>query len=59
MEASVHRPEGRAVKLTGKQRFQLVMMWIKRGREGDKEKFIKKICEAKGIEYAPPPKIER
>lgn len=47
------------MKLTGKQRFQLVMLWIKRGREGDKEEFIKKVCKAKGLEYIPPIKIER
>ena len=47
-------------KLTGKQRLQLVMLWIKKGREGDREQFIKKVCEAKGLIYTPPPlKTER
>ncbi len=46
--------------LSGKQRLQLVVLWIKHGREGDKEEFIKKVCKAKGIEYTPPPlKMER
>lgn len=48
------------MKLTGIQRFQLTLVWLKKGREGDKEEFIKKVCEAKGIEYTPPPlKMER
>lgn len=46
-------------KLTGHQRFQLVHQWIKRGKEGDKEDFIKKVCEAKGIEYTAPVKVQR
>lgn len=47
-------------KLTGLQRLQLTMLWIKRGREGYKEDFIKKVCKAKNIEYTPPPlKMER
>lgn len=47
------------MKLTGLQRFQLTLLWMKRGREGDKEQFIKKVCEAKLITYVPPPVIRR
>lgn len=47
------------IVLTGFQRFQLVKLWRKRGAEGDKEDFIKKICSAKGILYVPPIKVER
>lgn len=48
------------MKLTGQQRLQLVMLWIKKGREGDKEEYIKAVCKLKGLEYTPPPlKSER
>lgn len=46
-------------KLNGLYRFQIVRLWIKRGRQGDKEDFIKKVCEAKGLEYVPPSKVVR
>lgn len=46
------------MKLTGKQRFQIALVWLKRGREGDLETFIKRVCELKEIEYVPP-KIKR
>lgn len=46
-------------KLTGLQRCQLTLIWIKRGREGDKENFIKKVCKAKNIEYVAPERIKR
>lgn len=45
--------------LTGPQRLQLTIEWIKRGKQGDREKFIKRVCEIKGIVYVPPPKLER
>lgn len=50
------------MKLTGEQRIKLIVQWIKRGGASymDKETFVKKVCEAKGIEYVPPPlKSER
>ena len=45
------------IKLKGIQRLQLTRIWLKNGREGYKEDFIKKVCAAKGIEYVPPPII--
>lgn len=48
-----------AIKLSGFQRFQLVKLWHKRGREGDKEEFVKKVCVQKGLIYVPPIKVER
>ena len=45
--------------LTGSQRLQLTKEWIKRGKQGDREKWIKRVCEIKGIVYVPPPKLER
>lgn len=47
------------MKLTGFQRFVLVKEWHRRGREGDKEDFVKAVCKAKGIEYTPPIEIKR
>lgn len=47
------------VKLSGFQRFQLVKIWHKRGREGDKEEFLKKVCAQKGLIYVPPIKVGR
>lgn len=49
------------MKLTGEQRLQIIVQWIKRGGKQymDKEAFVKKVCEAKGIEYVAPPEIER
>ena len=41
-------------KITGFQRMQLVKLWIKQGRDGDKEDFIKAVCKAKNLEYVPP-----
>jgi hypothetical protein len=46
-------------KLTGLQRAILTKLWIQRGKEGDKEVFIKRVCEAKGITYTPPISINR
>lgn len=46
-------------KLTGEQRVQIVVAWIKRGRTMPKEEFVKKVCELKGIEYAAPVKVKR
>lgn len=42
--------------LTGKQRLELVVIWIKRGGKEymDKEEFIKQVCKVKGIEYIEP-----
>lgn len=49
------------MSLTGYQRLQIVLQWIKRGGKNymDKEQFVKKVCETKGIRYTNPPKIER
>lgn len=47
------------VALSGFQRFQLVKLWHKRGSEGSKEDFIKRVCDQKGILYTPPVKVER
>lgn len=50
--------ENRTVKkdnsLTGEIRSKIVVQWVKRGGSSymDKEAFIKKVCEAKGIDYA-------
>lgn len=48
-------------KLTGHQRFQLTIVWLKRKDMNETfEDFVKKVCEAKGIEYVPPkPREER
>lgn len=45
--------------LTGFQRFKLVRKWSADGKIGDKEDYIKKVCEAKGLTYVPPIKITR
>lgn len=42
------------MKLTGKLRCRLVIAWIQRGKDMELEDFIKKVCEAKGIEYVKP-----
>lgn len=47
------------MNLTGLQRAQLTALWIKRGHEGDKEQFIKKVCQAKQLQYTPPRKVTR
>lgn len=47
------------MKLTGEQRLAIVIAWIKRGKDMDKEIFIKKVCDLKGIEYVPPTKVDR
>ena len=47
-------------KLTGYQRFQLTLVWLKRkDMEETFEDFVKKVCDAKGIEYGPPKPHER
>lgn len=46
-------------KLTGEQRLQITILWIKRGKDMDREAFIKKVCELKNIEYVPPIKVDR
>lgn len=47
--------------LTGEQRLKLVVAWIKRGGKDymDKEVFIKKVCEAKGLVYEEPKKVDK
>lgn len=45
-------------KLTGEQRLQIIVQWIKRGKEMEKEAFVKKVCEAKNIEYVLPVKLK-
>jgi hypothetical protein len=47
------------VKLTGFQRFQLIKLWHKKGRSGDKEEFVKAVCKQKGILYTPPVEVRR
>lgn len=47
------------ITLTGFQRFQLTKLWHKRGREGNREEFIKKVCEQKNILYSPPIRVTR
>jgi hypothetical protein len=47
------------MKLTGQQRLQITLVWIKQGKPMPLQDFIKKVCEAKGLEYTEPPKIER
>jgi len=47
------------VELTGFQRFILTNLWHKRGREGDKEEFIKQVCIQKGLIYTPPKRVDR
>jgi hypothetical protein len=39
------------MKLTGFLRFQITKEWLKRGRPGLLNDFVKKVCEAKGIVY--------
>lgn len=46
-------------ELTGANRARLRIEWIKRGKEGDFEEFVKKVCDAKGIKYKPPKKYVR
>ena len=45
--------------LTGFQRFQVAKAWLKRGHAGDLQEYIKKVCEAKGLEYTPPKPRDR
>lgn len=47
------------IVLTGFQRFQLVKLWHKQGKVGDKEEFIKGVCKAKKLIYTPPIKVTR
>lgn len=42
-----------------RMRSVLYLLWMKRGRQGDKEDFIKQVCRQKGLEYVPPIKINR
>lgn len=56
-ELDPNAPLNRA--LTGYQRFQLSKLWLKRGKEGSKETFIKAVCEQKGLRYVPPIEIKR
>ena len=44
------------MKLTGFMRFRITNHWLKGGRVGDLEEYIKKVCAAKEIEYVPPKK---
>lgn len=46
-------------KLTGILRLRIVNEWVKRGRQGDKEDFVKKACETLKLEYTLPPRINR
>lgn len=57
-KGSISQADNRTPKkdtsLTGEIRSKLVVQWVKRGGASymDKEAFIKKVCEAKGIDYA-------
>lgn len=43
------------MKLTGKQRFQLMPIWFKqKDFQGNFEEYVKRVCKQKGIEYVPP-----
>ena len=46
-------------KITGFQRFQLALIWMRRGRQGEVEDFIKSVCSQKGLEYVAPPPTNR
>lgn len=47
-------------KLTGHQRAQLTIAWLKRKDVEPFEEFVKRVCKLKGIEYVPPkPREER
>ncbi|NCU39126.1 hypothetical protein EOL96_08945 [Candidatus Saccharibacteria bacterium] len=46
-------------RLSGLQRLQLRLAWIKRGRDIEFEEFVKRVCSAKGIIYTVPVKIQR
>lgn len=45
--------------LTGIQRIQLTLAWIKRGKDMPREQYIKRVCEAKNIVYVKPLKVDR
>lgn len=46
--------------LTGFKRWQLIRHWHKIGKPGgDKEDFVKKVCNQKGMVYMPPPEKAR
>lgn len=48
------------IKLNGEMRVKIIVQWIQRGGKAymDKETFVKKVCEAKGIEYVEPPEYK-
>lgn len=46
-------------KLTGYQRFQLRLAWLKGDKALPFEEYVKKVCKAKGIEYVEAKVIER
>lgn len=45
-------------KLTGGQRAQFTIEWIKRGKPPTRESFIKRCCDVLRIEYVEPPKLK-
>jgi len=45
--------------LSGFNRFIIVKHWNKIGKPGDKEEFIRKVCDQKGWQYTPAIKIVR
>lgn len=47
------------MKLTGLQRIQLTLAWIKRGKDMPREDFIRAVCKAKDITYVKPVKVDR
>ena len=47
------------VVLTGYRRWQLVRIWRRLGKPGNKEEWIKQVCKQKGVVYTPPIPVER
>lgn len=45
--------------MTGFQRLQFTLEWVKRGRPPTKEDFITKCCETLNLQYVPPPDLKR
>lgn len=46
-------------KLTGFERFRITKHWLKGGMIGDLEKYVIKVCKAKGWEYVPVKKVKK
>ena len=46
-------------KLTGYQRMQLRIAWLKTDKKEDFDLYVRRVCNLKKIEYTPPIKAER